>query len=190
MGLVAAAVAVAVITVGAGVAAAVGAQWSPTTATMVAANEIDLEAKDAESATLRFSDGSQATARRSVSDGRAVLQTEDMVEPPSDRALQVWLMDKDGNATSAALMTEAGDRTCYWGAMPATWSRSTSPSNHGPDLRRRPRSRSRRWSSTTTPHDRALLGTWGVYEALPSSLSNRLMPLVPATRPRRKSEGH
>lgn len=107
LGLVAAAA--AVITVGAGVAIQPW-QSNDSSTSVVAASEI-LQADDAEAVSLKFPDGSQATATRSVSEGRAVLQTVDMPEPPSDRAFQVWLMDEVGRATSAGLMTEAGDRT-------------------------------------------------------------------------------
>lgn len=104
-----AAAAAAVIAVGAGVVVQPWESSTPTS-TVVAASEI-LQAPDAETVSQKFPDGSRATVTRSLDQGRAVLQTSNMAEPPSDRAFEVWLMDEFGNAEPAALMTEAGDRT-------------------------------------------------------------------------------
>ncbi len=73
------------------------------------ATERVLDASDATSVSQSFADGSSATVTRSVSQGKAVLETHDMDQPPSGHVFQLWLMDDQGTAKPAGLMGSGGD---------------------------------------------------------------------------------
>jgi anti-sigma-K factor RskA len=70
-----------------------------------------LQADDAEAITVTLDDGSSATLTRSVSEGRAVITTRNMAEPPSGRVYELWLQDPDGAFAPAGLMPSADDQT-------------------------------------------------------------------------------
>lgn len=70
-----------------------------------------LAADDAKQVEIKFEDGSKATVVRSLSEGRAVLLTEDMAAPPSGKSFEVWLQDSTGTMLPAGLMSKGGDHT-------------------------------------------------------------------------------
>ncbi|WP_030482917.1 anti-sigma factor [Nocardioides aequoreus] len=82
--------------------------WEPDTATYTATERV-LEAPDAASVSQSFPDGSSATVTRSPSQGKAVLETHDMDQPPSGHVFQLWLMDDEGTARPAGTMGSGGD---------------------------------------------------------------------------------
>lgn len=101
-----AAAAVVVVGVGLGVAQ----PWAPDDDPPVAAERV-LASSDAQAVTQRFPDGSSATVTRSPSQGLAVIQTSDMADPPAQRVFELWLLDAEGAAVPAGVMTSGGDRT-------------------------------------------------------------------------------
>lgn len=70
-----------------------------------------LQAEDARQATIRFDDGSSATVTHSRSEGRAVIQTEDMAPPPEGKVYELWLQGPEGDMAPAGLMPEDPDQT-------------------------------------------------------------------------------
>lgn len=104
--LAAAAAVLAIIGVG-----AVVQPWrdqSPPVATISPADRV-LAADDATHASINFDDGSKATVVRSLSEGKAVLVTEDMAAPPHGKTYELWLQDKTGHMEPAGLMSSPGD---------------------------------------------------------------------------------
>lgn len=99
-----AAAAVVVTAVGVGVTQ----PWQPDAPAYTAAERV-VRADDARSQSLSFDDGSSATVIRSVSEGKAVLETHDMAPPPAGRVFQLWLMDPEGNPAPAGTMSSGGD---------------------------------------------------------------------------------
>jgi anti-sigma-K factor RskA len=68
-----------------------------------------LAADDATHSSINFDDGSKATVVRSLSEGRAVLVTQDMAAPPKGKTYELWLQDKTGHMAPAGLMSSPGD---------------------------------------------------------------------------------
>ena len=103
--LVAAAAVLAAVTAG-----AVFQPWqdeSPSQ-TVTAADRV-LAASDAKHYEVSFDDGSKATVVRSLSEGRAVLVTDDMAAPPPGKVFELWLQDEEGRMSKAGLMSKPGD---------------------------------------------------------------------------------
>jgi len=46
---------------------------------------------------------------RSLSEGRAVLVTDDMAAPPPGKVFELWLQDEEGQMSKAGLMSKPGD---------------------------------------------------------------------------------
>ncbi len=84
--------------------------WSSDPSAPTAAERV-LAADDAESVTLSFEDGSQATVTRSVSEGRAVITTTDMAPPPNGKVYELWLQHPDGHMAPAGVMPQEPDQT-------------------------------------------------------------------------------
>ncbi len=107
--LAAAAAVLAVVGVG-----AVFQPWqdrqNPPVATQTPAERV-LTADDAKKVPLTFEDGSKATVVRSVSEGKAVLLTTDMADPPSGKVFELWLQDDAGAMHPAGLMSPGGNHT-------------------------------------------------------------------------------
>ncbi len=104
--MVAAAAAVVAI-----IGGAVSQPWqddNPPGQTLSAADQV-LAASDAKRVSLDFKDGSRATVVRSMSEGRAVLLTQDMAAPPKGKAYEVWLQDKKGAMLPAGMMPKRAD---------------------------------------------------------------------------------
>ena len=107
-----AAVAAAVVVVGAlGVGAAITQPWSDDTSqpNLSAADRV-LTAPDAQSATMEFANGAQATVTHSDSVGQAVIQTSQMPPPPVGMVYQLWLDQPDAGLTPAGLMPADTDQ--------------------------------------------------------------------------------
>lgn len=68
-----------------------------------------LAASDAQHYSINFDDGSSASVVRSASEGKAVLLTRGMASPPSGKAFELWLRNKDGVMKPAGMMTSGGD---------------------------------------------------------------------------------
>ncbi len=84
--------------------------WSTRAPTLTVAERV-LQADDAEEVTLAIDDGSSATLTRSVSEGRAVITTDNLPAPPSGRVYELWLQDPDGGFPPAGLLPVAADQT-------------------------------------------------------------------------------
>lgn len=105
--LVAAAV-LAVVGVGVGVTQ----PWREDSAqTQLSAADRVLQAPDARSVSLSFDDGSTATLTRSMSEGRAVIRTEDMAAPPAGKVFELWLQNDAGDMVPAGVMPVQPDLT-------------------------------------------------------------------------------
>ncbi|GAB3998584.1 anti-sigma factor [Nocardioides marmoraquaticus] len=100
--------AAAVVVVGIGLG--VSQPWAPDDDPPVAAERV-LASTDAQAVTQRFPDGSSATVTRSPSQGLAVIQTSDMADPPAQRVFELWLLDAEGAAVPAGVMSSGGDKT-------------------------------------------------------------------------------
>ena len=103
-----AAAAAVLVAVGAG---AVFQPWqddSPPVAAVTPADRV-LAADDAKKVSITFDDGSMATVVRSLSQGRAVLVTDDMAAPPPGKVFEVWFQDEAGTMLPAGLMATPGD---------------------------------------------------------------------------------
>ncbi|GGD09078.1 anti-sigma factor [Nocardioides daphniae] len=100
--------AVAALVVGTGVVA-----WSPWSSDEAAptATQRVLQAEDAVRAVVDLGEAGRATVVRSASEHRAVLITEDMVEPPEGKVFQVWLQTPDDDMVPAALMERVPNQT-------------------------------------------------------------------------------
>lgn len=103
--------AAAALVIGAGVTA-----WSPwnssgSQAPAPTAAERVLQADDAQRAVVDLGEAGRATVVRSASENRAVLVTEDMVEPPPGKVFQVWLQTPDNDMVPAAVMDPVPDQT-------------------------------------------------------------------------------
>lgn len=70
-----------------------------------------LRATDAQRVTQKLSDGARATLVRSVSEGRAVLLTQDMPPAPSGRVYELWLKTSTSPMEPAGLMSKGGNQT-------------------------------------------------------------------------------
>lgn len=68
-----------------------------------------IAASDAQHVSISFKDGSNATVVRSPSEGRAVLLTEGMAQPPSQKVYELWLRKPTGQMVPAGLLTAGGD---------------------------------------------------------------------------------
>lgn len=68
-----------------------------------------LTASDAVSVRKEFPDGSRATVTVSRSEGRAVIQTEDMALAPDGKVYELWLQTPDGAMVPAGLMPDEAD---------------------------------------------------------------------------------
>jgi anti-sigma-K factor RskA len=84
--------------------------WSSPTPSLTATERV-LQADDAESVTLDFADGSEATVTRSLSEGRAVITTVGMAPAPSGKVYELWLQHPDGHMAPAGLMPPQPDQT-------------------------------------------------------------------------------
>jgi anti-sigma-K factor RskA len=93
-----------------GVGLALWQPWSSAPPTLSAAERV-LQAADAQSVSLTFDDGSQATLVRSVSEGRAVIKTSKMAPAPAGKVYELWLQHPDGRLTPAGLMPAKADQT-------------------------------------------------------------------------------
>lgn len=78
--------------------------WSDQTSTSVSAVDQVLSAADAQKVSLDFKDGSSASVFRSLSEGRAVILTNDMAEPPPGKVYELWLQTPAGTMIPAGLM--------------------------------------------------------------------------------------
>ena len=81
---------------------------NPPGQSLSAADQV-LAASDAKRVSLDFKDGSRATVVRSLSEGRAVLITQDMAAPPKGKAYEIWLQDKKGAMLPAGMMPKRAD---------------------------------------------------------------------------------
>ena len=70
-----------------------------------------LAADDAQSFPQEFPDGSSATVVVSRSEGRAVIQTEDMALAPAGKVYELWFQTPEGSMVPAGLMPDEGDAT-------------------------------------------------------------------------------
>ncbi len=68
-----------------------------------------LTAADATSVEKEFPDGSRATVTVSRSEGRAVIQTEDMALAPTGKVYELWLQTPEGAMMPAGLMPHEAD---------------------------------------------------------------------------------
>ena len=68
-----------------------------------------MAAGDATRVKVDLPDGSSATVFRSVSEGKAVVVTEDMAKAPSGKVYELWLQDSSGDMVPAGLMKGSGD---------------------------------------------------------------------------------
>ena len=68
---------------------------APPVAVVTPADRV-LAADDAKKVSITFDDGSKATVVRSLSEGRAVLVTDDMAAPPPGKVFELWLQDEAG----------------------------------------------------------------------------------------------
>lgn len=100
--------AAAALVIGTGVMA-----WSPWGSDVEAptAAERVLAADDAVRAFVDLGESGRATVVRSASENRAILMTEDMVEPPEGKVFQVWLQTPDNDMVPAAVMEPVPDQT-------------------------------------------------------------------------------
>ncbi|QIK75042.1 anti-sigma factor [Nocardioides piscis] len=94
-----------------GVGVAIWQPWatSPETDSLTAAEQV-LRAPDAEEVSLDLGEAGRATVVRSVSVGKAVIQTEDMVSAPSGKDYEIWLQ-VEGEMVPAGLMEDDPDLT-------------------------------------------------------------------------------
>lgn len=100
--------AVAALVVGIGIVA--WSPWSSDDAAPTAAERV-LQADDAVRAVVDLGEAGRATVVRSASEHRAVLVTEDMVEPPEGKVFQVWLQTPANDMVPAGVMEPVPDQT-------------------------------------------------------------------------------
>lgn len=94
-----------------GVGAAVTQPWeNRTTQGNQEVADLVLQASDAERVSLQL-DGAEATIVRSVSQGRAVIVTNDMPPAPEGKVYELWLQAPGGTMVRAGLMPEGADNT-------------------------------------------------------------------------------
>lgn len=95
-----------------GVGAAVVQPWQDDASEVqVTAADRVLRATDATRTSLTFPDGATATVVRSVSEGKAVIVTEDMPPPPNGKVYELWLQTPEGEMVPAGLMPPSPDQT-------------------------------------------------------------------------------
>ncbi|RYB94281.1 anti-sigma factor [Nocardioides oleivorans] len=94
----------------AGFGAVVWQPWSDPAPQLTAAEQV-LRASDAQNVSLDLGDSGKATVTRSKEQDKAVIVTDGMALAPSDKVYELWLMDAEGNFTSAGLMPDAADQT-------------------------------------------------------------------------------
>ena len=104
VGLAAAAAVLAVL----GAGAVVTQPWQDDTSKTLTAAEKVLQASDAESVSVQLG-GAKATVVRSVSEGRAVIVTNDMPPAPDGKVYELWLRRPDGEMVRAGLMPAGSD---------------------------------------------------------------------------------
>ena len=83
--------------------------WTDDTPPPPSAIEQVLQAADATRVAQDFPDGSRATVVLSRSEGRAVIQTEDMAPAPAGKVYELWLQRPDGAMVKAGLMPDDPD---------------------------------------------------------------------------------
>lgn len=81
---------------------------NPPSAILEPADQV-IAASDAQRYSINFDDGSSASVVRSASEGKAVLLTRGMAAPPSGKAFELWLRNKDGVMKPAGMMKSGGD---------------------------------------------------------------------------------
>jgi hypothetical protein len=101
VGLAAAAAVLAVL----GGGAVVTQPWDDDTSQVPTAADRVLAASDAKRISVDIG-GAKATLVRSVSEGRAVIQTEDMPPAPEGKLYELWLQRPEGNMVPAGLMPQ------------------------------------------------------------------------------------
>ncbi|WP_235734506.1 anti-sigma factor [Nocardioides alcanivorans] len=106
--LLAAAAAVVVLLGG---AVAVIQPWTDETSEAPNMADQVMAADDAQEVRLDLADGATARLVRSVSQGRAVVITQDMPSAPEGRDYQLWLQTPDGEMVDAGLMPDRPDQT-------------------------------------------------------------------------------
>lgn len=109
VGRLAAAAAVVVAIVGGATYPVWNDNSNPPAAGQLSAEDRVLAASDAQHYSINFDDGSSASVVRSASEGKAVLLTRGMASPPSGKAFELWLRNKDGVLKPAGMMTSGGD---------------------------------------------------------------------------------
>lgn len=93
-----------------GIAAAVWQPWTPSDNGSLTAAEQVLQAPDSQVVKIDLGKSGRATVTRSASVGKAVIQTEDMVDAPAGMVYELWLQ-KDGSMIPAGLMPAKADQT-------------------------------------------------------------------------------
>jgi len=106
VGLAAAAAVLAVL----GGGAVITQPWDDDTSRVPTAAERVLAASDAKEVSVDIN-GAKATIVRSVSEGRAVIVTEDMPPAPEGKLYELWLQRPEGNMVRAGLMPASEDVT-------------------------------------------------------------------------------
>ncbi len=90
---------------------AVTRPWSENTSQTPNASDRVLAAKDATKVSMDLPGGARATVVRSISEGRAVLITRGMSDPPAGKVYQLWLQSRRGTMVPAGLMPQRADQT-------------------------------------------------------------------------------
>lgn len=105
--------AAASVVVALGVGAAVVQPWQDDGTSDVELTAADrvLRAPDATRTTQTFPGGATATVVRSLSEGRAVIVTEDMPPAPAGKVYELWLQSPEGRMEPAGLMPPKADQT-------------------------------------------------------------------------------
>ena len=93
-----------------GIAAAVWQPWTPSDNDSLTASEQVLRAPDSQVVKIDLGEAGRASVTRSVSVGKAVIQTEDMVAAPAGKVFELWY-EKDGEFVPAGLMPAKADQT-------------------------------------------------------------------------------
>ncbi len=87
-----------------GVGATVWQPWAPTQEASLSAADQVMGANDAVSVEVDLGESGRAVITRSVSLGKAVITTEDMVDAPSGKVFALWLQSPEGQMLAAGLM--------------------------------------------------------------------------------------